>query len=186
MLKLDWGDAQVWMDIATTLYMRNAPNPPNPPNPEVLPRRTTAYPQVNELNVAAVCAGYAFELIYKVLVRVGGRQHKGQATSLAEHMRDSLRQSVQRSNGLSPATDGETLLNYWHISMSISVTRTASTGCVLHPRKLGGHKGCFDFDGRKRIDALKRLHKDLSALALKRINERPDGSEEVWPGTDLP
>ena len=59
------------MDIATTLYMRNAPNP------EMLPRRTTAYPRANELNVAAVCAGYAFEFIFKVLVKAGGGQPKG-------------------------------------------------------------------------------------------------------------
>ena len=52
MLKLDWGDAQVWMDIATTLYMRNAPA-----------RRTTAYPRANELNGRSATQGCVVALL---------------------------------------------------------------------------------------------------------------------------
>ena len=182
MLKLDWGDAQVWMDIATTLYMRNAPNPPNP---EVLPRRTTAYPQVNELNVAAVCAGYAFELIYKVLVRVGGRQHKGRHEPSRAHagLAPTERTEVERIITSHGWRDASELLA--HLDEHLC-DKDRKYWMRPPPPKVGRAQGVFHFDGRKRIDALKRLHKDLSALALKRINERPDGSEEVWPGTDLP
>ena len=68
MLKGYWGDAQVWMCIAKMLYRRN--------NIETFDEGIQ-YPNTNELNVASVCAGYAFELIYKVLVMVGGQQPKG-------------------------------------------------------------------------------------------------------------
>ena len=71
MLKLDWGDAKVWMDTAGTLYSRAVSNP------EKFPHKRMGYPGGNQLNVAAVCAGYAFELIFKVLVRAGGAQPKG-------------------------------------------------------------------------------------------------------------
>ena len=74
MLKLDWGDAQVWMDTAKVLYMRNAGSP------EDALRKRAGYPHGNELNVAAVCAGYAFELIYKVLVKVGGNNQNDAQT----------------------------------------------------------------------------------------------------------
>ena len=60
MLKLDWGDAQIWMDTAEMLYLRNVENLRGS-----LPR--AGYPGTNELNVANVCARYAFELIFKVL-----------------------------------------------------------------------------------------------------------------------
>ena len=65
MLKLDWGDAQIRMGMAEMLYLRNVGNP------EEYPHRPTGYPRMNELNVAAVCAGYAFELLFKVLVKAG-------------------------------------------------------------------------------------------------------------------
>ena len=56
------------MDTAEMLYTRNASDP------EEVQRRRPGYPWGNELNVAAVCAGYAFELIFKVMVRVRGGQ----------------------------------------------------------------------------------------------------------------
>ena len=56
------------MDTAEMLHTRNASDP------EEVQRRRPGYPWGNELNVAAVCAGYAFELIFKVMVRVRGGQ----------------------------------------------------------------------------------------------------------------
>ena len=180
MLKLDWGDAQVWMDVATTLYMRNMPNP------EVLPRGTTAYPRVNELNVAAVCAGYAFELIYKVLVRVGGRQHEGlhEPSRAHEKLAPRERTEVERIVTSHGWKDASELLA--HLDEHLC-DKDRKYWMRPPPPKVGTAQGVFHFGGgRKGIDALKRLHKDLSALALKGINERQDGPEEVWSGTDLP
>ena len=179
MLKLDWGDAQVWMDIATTLYMRNMPNP------EVPPRRTTAYPRVNELNVAAVCAGYAFELIYKVLVRVGGRQHEGlhEPSRAHERLAPRERTEVERIVTSHGWKDASELLA--HLDEHLC-DKNRKYWMRPPPPKVGAAQGVFHFGGRKGIDALKLLHKDLSALALKGINERQDGPEEVWSGTDLP
>ena len=182
MLKLDWGDAQVWMDIATTLYMRNAPNP------EMLPRRTTAYPRANELNVAAVCTGYAFEFIFKVLVKAGGGQPEGvhkpseayrKLVELAPGECDEIGR-IATDHGWSDANE---LLAYLDEHLC---DPNRKYWMQPRPPKDGPARGVFHFGGRRGIDALERLHKALSALALKRINERPDGSEEVWPGTDLP
>ena len=84
MLKLDWGDAQVWMDTAVMLYARNATDP------EKAQRRLPGYPWGNELNVAAVCAGYAFELIFKVLVKVrsGRPEPKHESSEAYRILRD--------------------------------------------------------------------------------------------------
>ena len=72
MLKLEWGDAKVWMDTAAALYRQVISNPNG------FPHKRSGYPDVNQLNVAAVCAGYAFELIFKVLVRACGKQPPGE------------------------------------------------------------------------------------------------------------
>ena len=64
MLKLDWGDSQAWMTVAVELHNNQHSRLGQ------LPRR---YPKENELNVACVCAGYAFEFILKVLVKLGGK-----------------------------------------------------------------------------------------------------------------
>ena len=59
------------MDVATTLYMRNMPNP------EVLPARDDSLSAGERTERGCRLRRIPFELIYKVLVRVGGRQHEG-------------------------------------------------------------------------------------------------------------
>ena len=54
------------MSVAEDLYLRNAKNP------EGFLQDRGEFPKTNEMNVAAVCAGYAFELIFEVLVRAAG------------------------------------------------------------------------------------------------------------------
>lgn len=66
MLRLEWGDAQIWMSVAEEFCFRNAKNPRN------FLRDRAGSPKTNEMNVAAVCAGYAFELLFKVLVKAAG------------------------------------------------------------------------------------------------------------------
>ena len=66
MLKTEWGDAQVWMKVAEDLYLRHAKDPND------FLRARGGFPSTSEMNVAVVCAGFAFELILKVIVRAAG------------------------------------------------------------------------------------------------------------------
>ena len=54
------GDAQVWMELADMLHRKN----------KILREGE----QLNSLSVANVCAGYAFEFVFKVLAS-GGSDH---------------------------------------------------------------------------------------------------------------
>ena len=51
-------------------------------------------------------------------------------------------------------------------------------------RSKEGGNACttLNFGGRKGMDALKRLHKELSDFAIERIEDNPDVYED-WPGT---
>lgn len=172
MLKLDWGDAQVWMDTAEMLYLRNVENPRGS-----IPR--AGYPGTNELNVAAVCAGYAFELIFKVLVRAGDNEpepvHKPSAAyelltkeDIAAVDRIILKHKWNNSSEFLAYLD-EFLCHgdrkYW-----------------MRPPKGAEVEVVFSFGGRKGMDALKKLHQELSDFAIKRIEENPEVYED-WPGT---
>ena len=173
MLKLDWGDAQVWMDLAATLYFRNVPNAR-----ELLPR-PIGYPRGNELNVAAVAAGYAFEIIFKVLVSVGGNQPEPKHDPSAAYKR------------LHPTDRGEVdriiTRHGWHSTKDLLAFLDADL-CHrdrkywMRPPTGGPAHGAFNLEGPKSIGALKKLHRDISELALDRINERD--VDERWPGTE--
>ena len=174
MLKLDWGDAQVWMDVAENLYTRNAKNR------EDAEFMSPGYPHGNEMNVSAVCAGYAFELIYKVLVKVGRGQPIATHSPSCAHKKLSKedRKEVERiilSHGWKNHHELLTYLDnylchgdrkYW-----------------MRPKSGGKARGNFYIGGLKGIVALKRLHKDISKFAMERINET---GHEIWPGTDEP
>ena len=56
-----------------------------------LPMKLNESPYANEMNVANVCVGYAFELAYKALVEIGGRKPKAWNHSL-RHAHDHLAQ----------------------------------------------------------------------------------------------
>ena len=173
MLKLDWGDAKVWMDLATELHTRNTADPQN--------RHRSGYPQMNELNVAAVCAGYAFELIYKVLVRVGGGQPESSHEPSRAHAKlaQTERTEVERiisSHGWENASE---LLK--HLDEYLC-DKNRKYWMRPPPPGSGIATGVFHSGGRKGMDALQKLHEDLSNLALKRIEENPDVHED-WPGT---
>ena len=175
MLKLDWGDAQVWMDTAVLLYSRSTPTSDD------FVRAIPAYPWGNELNVAAVCAGYAFELLFKVLVRARGGQPEPQhEPSVAFRMLAKLArgdcEQIARIVTQHGWTDTEELLRYLDTHLC-----DKNRKYWMKPPKGGRARGIFNFVGRKRLDALKRLHEDLSQFALKRINERQDVFED-WPG----
>ncbi len=173
MLKLDWGDAQIWMDTAEMLYLQNAKNPG-----EFFPRAD--YPRMNELNVANVCAGYAFELIFKVLARAGGKQpepvHKPSVAygCLEQEGKDLVNRIVVDHGWNNP----DELLEFLDEELCHRDRKY-----WMRPPKGGKARGTFHSGGRKGLDALKRLHKELSKLAIKRIEDNQDGYED-WSGTD--
>ena len=167
MLKLDWGDAKVWMDLAEQLYLRNVER-----------HDRMGFPAGNELNVAVVCAGYAFELIFKIFVKASGGHpiatHKPSAAYADLKQKDSDEvDRILASHGWNDPSEFLTYLDekichgdrkYW-----------------MRPAKGGPAQGEFSFGGRKGMDVLKKLHEELSELAIKRINDR--GVDEIWPGT---
>ena len=176
MLKLDWGDAQIWMGMAEMLYLRNVGNP------EEYPRRPTGYPRMNELNVAAVCAGYAFELLFKVLVKAGRDE-----LPKAEH------EPSKAYGDLTPKDKVEIdriiVEHGWNDPADLlafldkDLCDKNRKYWMRLPRG-GEAKGVFNFGGRKGMDALKRLHRELSEFAIERIDDRQDVYED-WPGTEL-
>ena len=173
MLKLDWGDAQVWMDTAEMLYLPNVENPQGS-----LPR--TDYPHMNELNVAAVCAGYAFELIFKVLVKTGGKQPEPVHEPSVAYERLTTEDKV---------VVDEIIVNHGWNNPDELLEYLDEELCDRNRKywgrspKGGNAKAVFSSGERKGMDALKRLHKELSDLAIQRIEENPEVYED-WSGAD--
>ena len=172
MLKLDWGDAQIWMDTAEMLYLRNFES-----SQGILPR--AGYPSTNELNVAAVCAGYAFELIFKVLARAGHNQP------------DPVHEPSVAYKRLVPEDKvvvDKIIVNHGWNDSDEFLAHLDKSLCHrdrkywMRPKRGGNVQGMFHFGGRKSMDALKRLHKELSDFAIKRIEDNPDFYGD-WPGT---
>ena len=178
MLKLEWGDAQVWMNVAEDLYLRNAKTP------EDFLRSRGGFPRTNEMNVAAVCAGYAFELTFKVLVRAAGGKPdpkhppRDAYNNLKELGDGEVRAEVDRIIADHGWDEPDHLLEYLddlgHQDRKYWMrpkddTKRGTT--VIH---VGGRRG---------FDALKRTHKDLSRLALETIESNSD-TYEIWPGTN--
>ena len=170
MLKLYWGDAQVWMGIAKMLYIRNASF-----------RGRAGYPHTNELNVAAVCAGYAFELIFKVLVEVGGHLPAGTHKPSVAHNKLAEQDRIEVDRIIvAHGWDAIKFLDYLDEELC-----HGNRKYWMRPRppKTGPAKGSFDIGGPSGCDELQKLHTDLSNLAMKRINE---SIHEEWPGTESP
>ena len=175
MLKLEWGDAKVWIDTAETLYTRVISNP------EGFPHRRIGYPDGNRLNVAAVCAGYAFELIFKVLVRACGAQPKGvHASSVAyERLDPERRAEVDRIVADHGWESSDEFLVFLDADLC---DKDRKYWMRPRPPGDGNAHGTFHISGRRGFDALKKLHWELSALAIKTIEENQDVYED-WPGT---
>ena len=173
MLKLDWGDAQIWMKTAEALYLRSVGNPQKP-----LPR--AGYPHTNKLNVATVCAGYAFELIFKVLARAGGKQPKPvhEPSAAYEHLTKEDKGTVARIILKHGWNDSGEFLTYLDENLCDRDRKYWGRS-----PKGGKVQGTFHSGGRKDMDALKRLHEELSDFAMKRIEENPEVHED-WPGTN--
>ena len=136
---------------------------------------------MNELNVAAVCAGYAFELLFKVLVKAG-RDELPKALhepSVAyEHLTREDKVEIDRIIVDHGWNEPAELLGFLDKDLCDKDRKY-----WMRPPNGGDAKGVFHFCGRRGTDALKRLHRELSEVAIKRIDDRQ--VYEDWPGTEL-
>ena len=169
MLKLDWGDSQVWMTAAVELN-NNATRAPNSRNRLAASR----YPKENEFNVACVCAGYAFELIFKVLVKLSGKEpkpvHKPSVAYL--DIKPSYCAETERIAKLHGWTDIAILLQF--LDESLCQTDRKYWG---RPPGGGQARATFHLAGIRSINALYKLHVDLSDFVLVSINKELDVHE---------
>lgn len=162
------------MDVAENLYTRYANNR------EYVEFMLPSYPHGNEMNVTAVSAGYAFELIYKVLVKVGGRK------TIATHKPGCAHKIFSKEDR--KVVERIILSHGWKIYYEL-LTHLDNHLCHedrkywMRPKSGGKERGNFHTGGLKGIDALKRLHKDISKFAMERINEI---GHEDWPRIDEP
>ena len=171
MLKLDWGDSQVWMTIAvelhnnepTTLGSHRTPSP-------------YRYPKENELNVACVCAGYAFELLFKSLVRLSGKLPKPKHEPSIAYSDISEKYRVQiirvaRRHGWNDINDLLTFLDESLCHVDRKYWGRSSKG--------GEARVTFHIGGPRSLSALCQLHEELSDVALDAINN-DHYAEEIW------
>ena len=174
MLKTDLGDALIWMETAEKLYLRNVPDP------KIFPSKPAGYPHINELNVAAVSAGYAFELALKVLVKAGGRKPKPkhEASIAYQQLKPKDKEDVARIISKHDWDDPDEFLTYLDQHLCHRDRKYWMT-----PPAGGTSRGVFSFGGRTGMDARGKVHKELSALAMKRT-EANQQTYEDWPGID--
>ena len=171
MLKAYLGDSKVWMELANELYLRNVPDV------ETAFHGLRGFPGLNEVNVAAVCAGYAFELLFKTLLRAEqGEPDPVHPASLTYGRLDS---GVQAEVGAIAARHGWARIEEFMDFLDKDLCSPARK-YWMRPVKGGPARGRFILSGRARIDALWRLHSDLANLARRRISEGPVA--EDWPG----
>ena len=171
MLKLDWGDSQVWMTVAVELYNNQ---------PTTIEQRQVStpyrYPKENELNVAYVCAGYAFELIFKVLVRLSGKQPQPKHEPSVAYGDVSQKYRVQimriaRSHGWDDVSE---LLDF----LDESLCNVDRKYWGRSPRGGEAH-ATFHIGGPRSMNALCQLHEELSDFALDAINNDLY-ADEIW------
>ena len=160
-LHLGWGDAQVWMNMAEELYERNLQ--------EGLERKALAYPWINEMNVACVCAGYAFELLFKVLVQLGGEtpDPKHELKSAHEKLCESDRIEVKRilaRHGWSDPTE-------FMSNLDQELCHQCRKYWMQNREYTSPKHGTFHLNGPKAMKNLGKVHKDLSKWALKKMGE---------------
>lgn len=162
------------MKTAEMLYLRNVLDP------QKFPSKPAGYPHMNELNVASVCAGYAFEFVFKVLVEAGGGnpESKHDASTAYQKLALKDKKDVDRIIAKHGWNDPDEFLTYLDEHLCHRDRKYWMT-----PPKGGTSWGVFGIGGRKGMDALRKVHKELAALAMKRINANQHTYED-WPGID--
>lgn len=170
MLKPELGDARVWMELAEQLYISSTAHGA---------RFDSGYPDRNRFNVAKVCAGYAFELVFRVLARAaGGEPEPRHEPSLAyECIEDLDNEDIFNSVNEILSCHG------WadHEELMIFLDDLSDKDQKYWMRTTQGPRNpsYFSIGGRKGMDALRRLHNDLSQLAYAKINSSTEWLE-VW------
>ena len=164
MNKLAWGDAQVWMDASVRLY-NNARD-----------EKGARYPKENELNVAYVCAGYAFELVFKILVDLSGTipTAKHEPSVAFGKMAVKYRTEVKRIVTKHGWKDIGTFLDHLDNNLSHKDRKY-----WMRPPQGGPAKASFQLGGIRGINALSQLHGALSNFVLEAIESDSD-VHEVW------
>ena len=166
MLKLDWGDSQVWMTIAVELHN----NKPTTMGPHRAPS-PYRYPKENELNVACVCAGYAFELIFKVLVCLSGQrpQPKHEPSVAYSDISQIYRVEIVRIGRGHGWNDINALLKF----LDDSLCQVDRKYWGRSPER-GEARVTFHIGGPR-----SQLHEELSDFALDAIN-KDHNVHEIW------
>ena len=171
MIKAYLGDAMVWMRLAGGLADHVLPSG----RPKCFDMY--GYPAMNEINVSTVCAGYAFELVFKALLRA--EDLEPQTTHPPSDAYDSLSESIQRQVGAIARRHGwataEELLEFLDTKLCVP-----SRKYWMRSRNGGPAKGNFYPGGKMSIQAMSHVHSDLCELALDHISMRP--VFEDWPG----
>ena len=164
MNKLAWGDAQVWMDESVRLY-NNAGD-----------EKDARYPKENELNVAYVCAGYAFELVFKILVDLSGTipTAKHEPSVAFGKMAAKYRTEVKRIVTKHGWRDIGSFLD--HVDNNLC---HKDRKYWMRPPQGGPAKASFQLGGIRGINALSQLHGALSNFVLEAIESDSD-VHEVW------
>ena len=169
MLKLDWGDSQAWMTVAVELHNNQHSRLGQ------LPRRC---PKENELNVACVCAGYAFEFIFKVLVKLVGKDpiptHK--PSEAYKNIPQKYCVEVKRIVLDHDWEDVDSFLELLDADLCHKDKKYWG-----RPPSGGIAQATFYLAGKRSINALYKLHVELSDFVLDAINNNDLGVEEVWP-----
>lgn len=150
-LRIYSGDAQVWMNIATELYQRNL----------VYPIRLDESPRANEINVANVCVGFAFELAYKALFEISEETPPKPTHRLRdahEKLDKRIQNEVERIIAKHGWKDVDSFLNHFDEEL-----RHEERRYWMRPRppKTGHAKICFWGGYPAGIDVLAKLHKEL-------------------------
>ena len=174
MLKLDWGDAQAWMSVAVKLYSsKSAKSTARIARNRVVPDR---YPRENALNVAYVCAGYAFELVFKVLVKLSGNNPKGkhQPSKAYKDIAPKYRSEVEKIVLEHGWPDISSFLKF--LDEHLCDPDRKYWG---RPLSGGPAQATFHTGGIKGMDELSRLHEKFSNFVLDAINT-DQNVEELW------
>ena len=164
MNKLAWGDAQVWMDASVRIY-NNAGD-----------ERGARYPKENEFNVAYVCAGYAFELIFKILVNLSGTipTAKHEPSVAFGKMAVKYRAEVKRIVIKHGWKDIGAFLDHLDNNLCHKDRKY-----WMRPPQGGPASAWFQLGGIRGIKALGQLHGALSNFVLEAIENDSD-VHEVW------
>lgn len=146
------GDSEVWMELAATLHSRG------------FPLRTAE--QMHALNVANVCAGYAFELVFKALSQIAtAKQPAGKhqpRVAFGAILREAPSRAAEIDRVIVEAGWSRCEL-LEHLDLLCNIDRKY----WMIPRNATDPTlACFEaWHGKKGLEVLGRLHADLASLA---------------------